>query len=296
MRVLVVKMSSMGDIVHALPAVTDLAAQGDEVHWVVEEAFAPIVAAHQSVARVLPIAWRRWRAALLLPWTARARAARQEFLEFRNGIVDTEYDLVIDGQGLYKSAVVTRWARAETKVGFDRDSIRERGAERFYTESVAVPVGWHAVDRLRRLFAVAAGYSVPTALDFGLGAPDPAPGPPVALLLHGTSWRNKEYPQVLWQSVAAEAAAAGYQVALTWNDAVERRRAEAIAAAVGGQVWSRMALPALIDRLRGVSLTIGVDSGIGHLAAAMGIPSVGLYGASDAIRTGLKGPRAQSLA
>ncbi|MEM1437235.1 MAG: glycosyltransferase family 9 protein, partial [Pseudomonadota bacterium] len=131
---------------------------------------------------------------------------------------------------------------------------------------------------------------------FGLGAPDPAPGPPVALLLHGTSWRNKEYPQVLWQSVAAEAAAAGYQVALTWNDAVERRRAEAIAAAVGGQVWSRMALPALIDRLRGVSLTIGVDSGIGHLAAAIGIPSVGLYGASDAIRTGLKGPRAQSLA
>ncbi|MEM9744688.1 MAG: lipopolysaccharide heptosyltransferase I [Pseudomonadota bacterium] len=304
MRILVIKMSSMGDVVHMLPAVTDLAAQGDEIHWVVEEAFVPIVRAHPSVTRVIPIAWRRWRQALSQLVTPRARAAWSELKAFKEAVRSTQYDIVIDAQGLYKSAIVTRWADAPVKVGFDRETVRERGASRFYTEGAPVAVDQHAVDRLRSLCALAAGYTVPQPPRFGIERTSDPNRAPVALLLHGTSWPSKEYPEAHWIALGRTAQAQGYRIVMTWGDDVERQRAERIAAGIrasgethaeAATLWDRMALDALIQRLNEVSVVIGVDSGIGHLAAALGIPSIGLFGASDAQRTGLRGRYARDL-
>lgn len=283
---------------HTLPAVTDLAAQGAHIDWVVEEAFAPIAAAHPGVRRVIPIAWRRWRRQLPAFWRAESAAARQALGAFRASLKSTDYDLVIDAQGLYKSAVVAQQARARRKVGLDRNSAREPGAARFYTQTVAVERAQHAVDRVRQLVACAADYTLTEQLDFGLDRQDAASpdGPPVCLLLHGTTWSTKHYPESLWIELAELASAAGYQPALTWGDAAEQSRAERIAGSTGAQVWPRVSLAELIERLRSTALVIGVDSGIAHLCGALGVPTVGLYGATNATLTGVRGARSHNLA
>lgn len=301
MRVLLVKMSSLGDVVHTLPAVTDLAAQGAEIHWVVEEAFVPIAAAHRGVQQVLPVAWRRWRKSLPAFWSADAAKARAELGAFRRALRETHFDLVIDAQGLFKSAVVTQQARAPRKAGLDKASAREPGAARFYTERYPVPRAAHAVDRVRALVSQAAGYALPAQCDFGLQAtsdsgalPDHGRERPVALLLHGTTWDSKHYPEPQWHALIATVAHAGFEPAVTWGDAREQRRAEQFAQS-GATIWPRMPLAQLIERLRTVAVVIGVDSGIAHLAGALGVPTVALYGPTDAALTGVRGARSHSL-
>ena len=166
MRVLLVKMSSLGDVVHALPAVTDAAAHGIEFDWVVEEAFATIPAWHPAVRNVLPIAWRRWRSRLL--------TERGQLGAFIRDLRNRRYDLILDAQGLIKSAVVTKLARAPARAGFSFTSAREPAAAFACDRRVIVPQGGHAVDRLRTLFAATFGYAdpvsadVPSQPDFGL--------------------------------------------------------------------------------------------------------------------------------
>ncbi|MGI9328218.1 MAG: lipopolysaccharide heptosyltransferase I [Pseudomonadales bacterium] len=296
---LIIKMSSLGDVVHTLPAITDLAAQGAEIHWVVEEAFVPIVAAHPGVARILPIAWRRWRRQLPKFWQRQAGAAGRELAAFRWQLKDTQYDLVIDAQGLYKSAIVARQAHSARRLGLDRDSAREPGAARFYSEGVAVAKDQHAVDRVRQLVAQAAGYELPTQLRFGLHDEQAQRQPASAntcVLLHGTTWASKHYPEQLWIELAQHASAAGFQPVLTWGDAVEERRAQRIAAASGASLWPRMSLTELIQRLRTATVAIGVDSGIAHLCGALGVPTLGLYGATNATLTGVRGAHSQNMA
>ncbi|MFK7914944.1 MAG: lipopolysaccharide heptosyltransferase I [Pseudomonadales bacterium] len=295
MRVLLVKMSSLGDVVHALPAVSDLAANGAQIDWVVEEAFVPIAAAHAQVRQVLPIAWRRWRKALPAFWQPAAAQARAGLGDFRRTLRSTRYDLVIDAQGLLKSAMVVAQAQAQRKVGLDRASAREPLAARFYSQSVAVARGQHAVDRVRQLCAAAAGYTIPEHCDFGLPAAQPALAQkPVCLLLHGTTWASKHYPESHWAELVGTVAAAGYEPAVTWGDAAEQQRAERLQQA-GATVWPRASLTDLIERLRSVALVIGVDSGIAHLAGAMQIPTLGLYGATNATLTGVRGACTHNL-
>lgn len=295
MRVLLVKMSSLGDVVHALPAVSDLAAQGAHIDWVVEEAFVPIVAAHAQVQQVLPIAWRRWRKSLPAFWQSAAAEARTGLADFRRTLRNTQYDLVIDAQGLLKSALVVAQAQARRKVGLDASSAREPLAARFYSDSIAVPKAQHAVDRVRQLVAAAAGYPVPEHCDFGLpGAQPGATGKPVCLLLHGTTWDSKHYPESHWCELVRTVTAAGYQATVTWGDGAEQQRAERLQQA-GATVWPRGSLAELMERLRTVSLVIGVDSGIAHLAGAMQIPTLGLYGATNATLTGVRGAQVHNL-
>ena len=297
-RVLLVKMSSLGDVVHTLPAVTDLAATGAQIDWVVEEAFAPIAEAHPGVARVIPIAWRRWRKALPRFWDADGKEAREALGDFRETLRGERYDLVIDAQGLYKSALVVAAAQAERKVGLDQESAREGGAARFYTQTHSVARDRHAVDRVRQLVAAAAGYELPGNLDFGVPLLRASAGPgarPRCLLLHGTTWDSKHYPEAQWAALARLADADGYEVCATWGNDEERERARRLAEVAPVTLWERESLAELMARLNSVSLVIGVDSGIAHLSAALSLPTLGLYGPTDAALTGIRGTRAASL-
>ena len=260
MRVLLVKMSSLGDVIHALPAVTDAAALGFEFDWVVEEAFASVPARHPGVRRVHPIAWRRWRNTLV--------AERGSLARFVRSLRSEPYDLVLDAQGLLKSAVVTALARAPARSGLSFTSAREPAAAFFYDSRIPVPQGLHAVDRLRLLFARSLGYPDPTGpAAFGLPVGATEPGRRRCLLLHGTTWPSKHWPERMWRGLAELLCAAGWQVALPWAGADERARAGRIAAGLeDARVLASMSLKELGDLIGGMDLVIGVDSGLTHLA------------------------------
>ncbi len=289
MRVLLVKMSSLGDVVHALPAVSDAAGHGIHFDWVVEEAFAAIPGWHPGVHKVLPIAWRRWRRHVL--------AERHSLAGFVRTLRGENYDLVLDAQGLYKSAVVTRLSRARQRAGFGFTSAREPAAAFAYQRRVGVARGGHAVDRLRALFAGVFGYACPaSAPDFGLHLQPDERAERRCLLLHGTTWASKHWPADMWRSLAMDLARDGWLVEIPWGNAREHRRALSIAAEVPGiRVLDAMSLADVGRRLAGAGLVVGVDSGLAHLAGALGVPTVVLYGSTSAVRTGVRGARVRSL-
>ncbi|MCF5575439.1 lipopolysaccharide heptosyltransferase I, partial [Pseudomonas syringae] len=228
MRVLLIKTSSLGDVIHALPALTDAARAlpGIRFDWVVEEGFAEIPAWHPAVDRVIPVAIRRWRKNLWQTFRS------GEWRRFKDRLREQRYDLVIDAQGLFKSAWLTRYIDAPV-AGLDRDSAREPVASRFYDRALPVARGQHAVERLRQLFAQALGYPLPVGMgDYGLkplAALDGAPQAPFVLFLHGTTWDTKHWPEVYWRQLAELMAARGFQVQLPWGNPTEKARAERIA-------------------------------------------------------------------
>ena len=348
-------MSSLGDVVHALPAVTDAAGMGVRFDWVVEEAFQAVPAAHPAVDGVLPIALRRWRGN---PWRWRA-----EMMSFIRSLASQRYDVAIDSQGLLKSALVTSRARAPRKTGFSRNSLREPMAAAFYSCAVQVPKEMHAIDRQRQLFAGVFGYVRDAAADedFGLpggmagttnpgeesaargacrapaerigpgGPEDPeitdrwpsaavpaervGPGGPEdgpafrgeaefghrgaperrCFLLHGATWASKRYPENLWVELARLAAAAGLEAVLPWGNDAELGRAQRIARASGATLLPPLGLAELMEALRGARLAVGVDSGLAHLAGALGVPTVVLYGSTASTLTGCRGRGARNL-
>ncbi len=289
MKVLVIKMSSMGDVVHALPAVHAVASAGHEVHWVVEEAFAPIVEAHPSVARVISIGWRRWRRSLV--------ASRSEMAEFYRALRAQRYDYVVDAQGLYKSAAVARLARGAHTVGMDSGSAREPGSARLLGSGVRVPKGRHAIDRLLELFAHIVPFDRERALSFGWPSlRDDEASMQNCLLLHGTTWQSKLWPESHWFEMARRLSEQGLQPLLLWGNDEERTRAERIAANAPAKVLARQPLEGLLQQMQTTALTVGVDSGLMHLAASLGVPTVALYGSTDPQRTGCRGPSVENLA
>ena len=287
-RVLFIKTSSLGDIVHNCPAVSDVArcVPGATIDWVVEEAFADVAALHAGVRRVIPIAIRRWRAALL------SGATWSELAAFRDALRAERYDAVIDSQGLVKSAVVAALAHGR-RHGFDRASAREPLAARFYDSPHAVPASLHAVERNRSLAAAALGYSLPASCDYGLRAEGELPlraREPYAVLLTMTSRDDKLWPEESWRALGAWLAQRGLQCLLPWGSDEERRRCARIAAAIPGAVVpARLPLAGLARLLRQARCVIGVDTGLAHLAAALGAAVVGLYCGSDPASTGLYG-------
>jgi heptosyltransferase-1 len=289
-------MSSLGDIVHTLPAITDAARAipGLRFDWAVEEAFAEIPAWHPAVDRVIPVALRRWRRR---PW----RDFRGP--EWRAAVAALRarpYTALIDAQGLLKSAFIARLVDAP-RYGMDWSSAREPLATLSYHHRLRVPRRMHAIDRLRRLFAGSLSYPLPgPEVDYGL--PDamvaaPGDAPQRLLFLHGTAREEKLWPVGHWIDLARRAIGAGFEVALPWGDAAEQRRAQAIAdgvPAAGGPhvvVLPRLDLTAMARQLREAAAVVAVDTGLGHLAAALEAPTVSLYGPTDPERIGTVGPR-----
>lgn len=291
MKLLIVKTSSLGDVIHMLPAVTDAARArpGLVVDWLVEESFAAIPAWHPAVRRVLPIAMRRWKK----QWTA--TATWRQMAAARTSLKAESYDLVVDAQGLLKSALWTRAARG-VRCGYDADSAREPVVARFYERRFAVSRELHAIERNRRLLAQALGYELDDLRpDYGLsGLAARLPAPAVALParyvvgLHGTSRADKEWPVERWKLLAAALLEAGRPLVLPWGNEAEKQRAEGIAAAVPGSlVLPRLGLDALAVLIDRADAVVGVDTGLMHLAAGLGKPGLALYTATRPALTGV---------
>jgi len=286
MHVLLIKTSSMGDVIHALPALTDAmrAIPGIRFDWVVEEAFQEIPAWHPAVDRVIQVALRRWRKQPLKALIS------GEWARFKRALRERQYDLVLDSQGLMKSAWLAQKARGP-RAGFDQRSARESLASWFYQKKLSVSPDQHAITRQRELFGAALGYPVPDSEpDSALSIKwEPDREHPYVFFLHGTSWSSKEWPEQYWIELAKLANADGYQVKLTWGNEREKARAERIAAACGAIVLPRMGLREIAQELAGAKRVVGVDSGFAHLAAAIGVPAITLYGATDPSKTGVIG-------
>jgi len=288
LRILIVKTSSMGDVVHAQPVVADLHAHcpGVQVDWLVEAPFAAIAQLNAGVRRVLPLAWRKWRARLGQRDTWRAMARLREDLRRE------PYDLVLDLQGLVKSAVWARQARGPL-AGYDRHSIREPLACLLYDRRAAVPRALQAVERCRRLAAAQLGYAAPlTPPDFGLRAPAPswpAPGR-YAVLIPNASRPEKHWPEASWVAVGRRLADEGTPPVVLWGTGAERDLADRIAAGCGGVVPPFLGVGAMAAVLAGAARVVGLDTGFSHLAAALGRPTVGIYCDHDPGLAGLSGP------
>ncbi|MFI8480478.1 lipopolysaccharide heptosyltransferase I [Pseudomonas sp. NPDC078700] len=288
MRVLVIKTSSLGDVVHTLPALTDAARAipGIQFDWVVEEGFAEIPAWHPAVATVIPVAIRRWRKNLLKTLKS------GEWGRFKASLRATRYDLVIDAQGLLKSAVATRYVDAPI-AGLDRDSAREPIACRFYDRLYAVPREQHALERVRQLFAQALGYPLPdTVADYGLDRTAMAGevSEPYLVFLHGTTWPSKHWPQSNWRELVGLMTQQGWAVRVPWGNEAEKARAEQMVSGIErAEVLPKLNLAGMAKVIAGAQACVAVDTGLGHLAAALDVPSISLYGPTLPGRVGAYG-------
>jgi heptosyltransferase-1 len=286
-RILLVKTSSLGDVVHNLPVATDLARRFPDVgiDWVVEEGFAELPRLHPAIRRVIPIALRRWRRSLLSPGTW------GEMAGFRRQLRSERYDRILDSQGLLKSALVTAQAHGES-FGYDRRSAREPVAARFYDHPIFVGRNLHAVERNRQLAATTFGYPIDTAIDYGIAVPALAaswlPKGEYAVLLTATSRADKEWQEHDWQALGTALIATGLRCVLPGGSPAELQRAGRLATSLGRAVAApAMNLTELAGLLSGAAIVVGVDTGLVHLAAALGRPTLALYCGSDPTLTGV---------
>ncbi len=282
-NILFIKTSSLGDVVHHMPALTDArkAHPSATFSWLVEEAFAPLVRLHPAADKVIPVASRRWRKSLYAPATiAEIRAS------FRI-IRAQRYDEVVDTQGLLRTAILARAARGR-RHGYDASSVREPLASMFYDVRHSVDRNLHAIERNRILSGLALGYSPHGAPDFGLDRAGFGTGTSrYGLLLHATARPEKEWLDVHWIAFG-KVFGQRFELILPWGTEVERARSEFIAAAVpGARVPDRAPLDQIAKLIAGAQFVVGVDTGLSHLAAALGVPLVAIFTGS---KPGLTGP------
>jgi heptosyltransferase-1 len=273
--ILFIKTSSLGDVIHHMPAVSDARRHLPQarIGWVVEEAFAPLVRLHRAVDSVIPVASRRWRASPFAP------ATWHEFVAFRQAMRDQPHEIVIDAQGLLRSGLVT-WLARGRKHGYDRGSVRERAASWFYDEYHQVDRALHAIVRNRMLTAQALGYAPDGPLDFGLDRATLMSGAPGrdAVLLHATARAEKEWPVANWIALAQSLEKRGYAVVLPWGSEGERRRSMEIAAAVpNARVPDLQPLDQVARMIARAAFVVGVDTGLLHVAAALGVPLAAIF-------------------
>jgi heptosyltransferase-1 len=287
-RLLIVKTSSMGDVVHALPLAADImrAHPDAAIDWVVEEGFAAIPAMSPHVARVHRVALRRWRQA---PWSPHARS---EGRELKQTLRAASYDLVLDAQGLLKSAWIARWAQAPV-AGYSSATVRERLASLFYQHGYDIPRSLHAVERCRALGAAALGYVVegPPRFDLRCQTTADASMPDrYAVLLTNASRETKLWPADRWLELERWLAGRGLTSVLFWGTTEEGERTRALAAQMQRAVVTpRRPLADVAAVLSRATVVVGLDTGLSHLAAALGRPTVAIYCDYDPGLVGLVG-------
>jgi len=290
LHILLVKTSSLGDILHNLPAVTDIMRHYPEaqIDWLVEESFVALPKLHAAVNDVIPVALRRWRGRLLSPatWT--------QIKIFRTLLTAQHYDFAIDTQGLLKSALLMRGAHG-LRCGFDKHSAREPLASFLYQKIYAVPKNQHAVERNRQLVAQALGYTLDGPADYGIHPPSFErfkwlEKGNYAVLLHSTSRNDKLWDETNWILLGGYLKEKNIQSILPWGNETERLRSLRLAESITGAVAPpHLGLNDAAALLGGAHVVIGVDTGLAHLAAALNRPTVGIYTATDPALTGLHG-------
>ncbi|WP_111655877.1 lipopolysaccharide heptosyltransferase I [Isoalcanivorax indicus] len=297
-RILLIRMSSLGDIFHTFPALTDLRRARPDIRldWVVEEAFAEAAAWHPAVDRVIPVNLRAW---LRQPGPASLRALRQ----WREALRTEHYDRVVDSQGLLKSALVARQARRDQLHGFDRHSARESLAGLLTGRGHRISPSLHAIQRNRLLLAAALEYPLSGQAEFGLREAllPPQHGDAPLVFLPGTTWPSKLWPEEHWITLTRLASGAGHSVELLWGNQAEADRALRIAAACGNRstvsvAAARRSLTDVAGTLAAARAVVGPDTGLTHLAAALDTPVIGLFGPTPLERVGLNGPHATNFA
>lgn len=274
MHILLIKTSSLGDIIHAFPAITDALSHIPHltIDWVVEENFADIPALHPGINRVIPVAIRRWRKCLFRSQT------RTEIHQFLHELRQTSYDAIIDAQGLFKSAMIASAAKGP-RWGFDGKSAREGWAASCYHHKIPVSKDLDALTRIRQLLASALGYPLP-ALSPDSGLPFPSSSAKNHMLfLPGTTWENKKWPVSYWVQLAQLAKDHSFTVDIPWSNETEYDTAQHIQTAGSHvTVLKKMTLKELASRLPDYRGVVAVDSGLGYLAAAFHVPTVMMFG------------------
>src|SRR5581483_1988589 len=281
--ILFIKTSSLGDVIHHMPAAVDARKARPDLRlsWLVEEAFAPLVRLQPAVSDVIPVAWRRWRKSLYLPSTWTEIGAGLRFLRKR------KYDDIIDTQGLLRSALIARTARGH-RHGYNFSSIREPVASLFYDRRYRVSRDLHAVDRNRILTGLALSYAPQGAPEFGLDRERfSVKGARYGVLLHATARPEKLWPEAHWIALG-QALGRNVELRLLWGTDAEKARSERIAGSVpGAHVVERAPLDRVATLVAGAQFVVGVDTGLLHLAAALGVPLVAIFAGS---KPGLTGP------
>ena len=284
LNILLVRVSSLGDVLHNLPMVADILRRHPDakIDWVVEEGYVSLVRLNPQVRKIIPFALRRWRKSL---GKAETRAQIKAFFKT---LREQEYDYVFDTQGLLKTGIImgaARIKRGGSKVGLANGSEGSgyEGISRiFHTNSIALDPRTHAVARGRMVAAAALGYSADTAPDFGLPGPDSANRPAwmgqqdYAVFFHGTARDAKKWAPDNW--VAAGLALAPMPVLLAWGSPSEKAEAEALAARLpNARVLPKLSMDEAVTLARNAALAVGVDTGLTHIAAAFLRPTVELY-------------------
>ncbi len=289
-RVLLIKLTSLGDLIHALPALSDAqsARPGLEFDWVIDENFREIALWHTAVRRVITTNHREWREALA---SAETHGSISKTIE---EIRASEYDLVIDGQGNFKTALLSLFARG-TRAGFDSHSVREWIAHLAYQRRFAASKDAHAIERLRRLFASALGYPMPvSAPDFRIQR-DKFIKPKLDLpgeylvFVHNASWKTKLWPEAHWAALLEKSVQAGFKVLLPWGNEAEQARARRLAIRSEVRVLPKLTLSEIGYVIERARACVCMDTGLSHLAAALDVPSVTLYGSTDSGLIGASG-------
>lgn len=285
MKICLVKTSSMGDVIHTLPALTDAqnAITDLQVDWVVEPAFAEIPKWHPAVRQVIPFALRKWRK----QWFS--RQTWQEWQAFKQQLHAEHYDAVIDAQGLFKSAFFATRLAQGTKYGYDKQSAREAISAVFYDKKWAISYQQHAVERIRQLFAHSLGYALPSSIgDYGLAQQfatlpqDQTACTPYLLAIHSTTRADKHWREAYWLDLFQRLAVENLRVRLPWGNLVEKARAERLASQTNNvDVLPKLSLTELAEQIAGAVAVVSVDTGLSHLTAALDKPNVILYGATD---------------
>ena len=284
LKILLVRVSSLGDVLHNLPMVADILRHhpGATIDWVVEEGYVSLVRLQPQVRRIIPFALRRWRKSL------GKAATRAEIKAFFAALREEQYDYVFDTQGLLKTGIImgaARLRRGGRKFGLANGSEGSgyEGISRFFhTDSVPLDARTHAVARGRLVAAAALGYQVDSAPDFGLPGPDLGPRPDwmpaqdYAVFFHGTARDAKKWASAHW--VATGLALAPMPVLLAWGSPAEQAEAEALAARLpNATVLPRLTMEEAVSLARNAALVIGVDTGLTHIAAAFLRPTIELY-------------------
>jgi heptosyltransferase-1 len=294
-KILLIRISSLGDVLHNMPIVQDLLCHFPqaEIDWVVEEAYVELVRLNQGVRKILPVALRRWRKQIF------AANTWHEIAQFKKNLQQERYDLVIETQGLFKTGLIMGLAQLAPhgkKVGLangTEDSGYEAISRLFHDQSVAVERRTHAVLRGRLVTAAAGQFLIDTPANFGLQIPalsntkpDWLPSYPYAVFFHGSAGQQKKWPQQHWISIAVELKKIGLPILLPWGNAQEKSEAEQMASQMeNAQVLPKLQMQEAIILAQQASLVIGVDTGLTHIAAAYCRPTIEIYCASPRWKT-----------